>query len=46
MSPAQSAEAIRMEDPEFAAAAMRAHLPAVTASVETQLPNLLTGGPR
>jgi DNA-binding GntR family transcriptional regulator len=39
-------EAIRMADPEFAAAAMRAHLLAVSAAVERQLTHLATTEPR
>lgn len=39
-------EAIRMGDPEFAAAAMRAHLVEVTASVERQLAHLAAPEPR
>lgn len=39
-------EAIRMGDPEFAAAAMRAHLLEVTAAVERQLSHLAPPEPR
>lgn len=39
-------EAIRMGDPEFAAAAMRAHLHEVTAAVERQLAHIATSEPR